>query len=393
MVRTDPARELTRSGDASVSAAVDRGFGRSKMESCAGTKRPVGSTARTVRYALAGLEDEAAIRQLLRENPTPGAISVSFEREPDYFLGQSSGDQTIVAYENDRLACVGRCSVRPRYLNGELRRVGYLGELRLDARGQRKVEILRGGYAFFRELQEKHPADFYFTSIASDNERARRVFERGLPGLPRYSLLTEFVTLLIPVGRASDAALSAERAECATFLNRHAPRRQLAAPWSADELSACAECLVTRDNNERVTAMAVLWDQRAWRQTVVRGYAPPLALARPFVNLAATMLGGLRLPRIGSVLATGFLSPLASEPGHESELPRLIRTAFEPSQRRGIEILTIGLAANDARLDVVRRAFRCREYRTRLYRVTWAGDVDNLTALDGRTFLPEVALL
>ena len=34
---------------------------------------------------LAALTDEAALRRMLRENPMPGAISLTFEREPDYF--------------------------------------------------------------------------------------------------------------------------------------------------------------------------------------------------------------------------------------------------------------------------------------------------------------------
>src|SRR5690606_29726528 len=39
-----------------------------------------------VRFAVAGPEHDAAIRQLLR-TPMHGAIAVAFEREPDYFRG------------------------------------------------------------------------------------------------------------------------------------------------------------------------------------------------------------------------------------------------------------------------------------------------------------------
>ena len=36
---------------------------------------------------LATSADDADLRRMLRENPMPGAISVSFEREPNYFIG------------------------------------------------------------------------------------------------------------------------------------------------------------------------------------------------------------------------------------------------------------------------------------------------------------------
>ena len=93
-----------------------------------------------VRFALATNEDDLSIRRLLRENPMRGAISVSFEREPNYFRGTEiagADDQTILAFDRARLVCIGRCSVRYRYINGAIHRVGYLSDLRLDSAGCR----------------------------------------------------------------------------------------------------------------------------------------------------------------------------------------------------------------------------------------------------------------
>src|SRR5687768_209913 len=91
--------------------------------------------ASSVRFTLATPEHDAAIRCLLRENPLPGPVSVTLEREPSYFAGSDlagAHDQTILASEKNRLVCVGRCSTRARFINGRMCRVGYLGELRLD---------------------------------------------------------------------------------------------------------------------------------------------------------------------------------------------------------------------------------------------------------------------
>src|SRR5436190_4236002 len=132
---------------------------------------------RTTRFAVANEADEAGIRRLLRENSMRGAVSVTFEREPDYFRGTGLGggvDQTIVAYEENRLACMGRCTRRQCWVNGRARTVGYLAELRLDARARRRFNIVRDGYQFFRQQSGE---ELFFTSIASDNARARRLLE------------------------------------------------------------------------------------------------------------------------------------------------------------------------------------------------------------------------
>src|SRR5439155_767942 len=100
-----------------------------------------------------------------------------------------------------RLVCMGRCTWRECWVDGTARRVGYLAELRLDATARGRFGILRDGYGFFGALQRDDPADLYFTSIAADNDRARRLLESGGRGLPAYDFLAELSTLLIAVPR------------------------------------------------------------------------------------------------------------------------------------------------------------------------------------------------
>ncbi len=282
-----------------------------------------------VRFALVTPADDAAIRRLLRDSPMRGAVSVAFEREPDYFAGEglaSATDKTLLAFLGERLVSMGRCSTRAAFLNGEPRRVGYLAELRLDATVGGRFDILRQGYRVLRELEAAAPADFYFTSIASDNDRARQLLERGLPGLPRYDFLAEFVTLLIPVAKS--------------------------------------------DRESRVSLEP----------------ATPGELA-DFFNAAARHY---QLPAPGATLAHAFLSPFAVEPGVGAPLPDFVAAFFPLAARSGLEFLTLGFQADDARLDLLRRRFRCREFRSRLYRV---GLTESAAEPDGRPFLPEVALL
>jgi hypothetical protein len=370
-------------------------------------------TTPSLRFALATKENDAAIRRLLRENPMSGKISLTFEHEPDYFISTQiagASTKTIVGFLNEELLGVGRCTYRDCFVNSKVLRVGYLSELRMDAKVQGRFDLLRRAYKFTRQVCLADPADFYFTSIAADNERSRRVFERGLPGLPVYKFAADFVTLLVPVSRRAAEtnqkltssglkmiiANKAVVGKIVSGLNSYAQQNQLGAVWTEAALLSLedfglslSDFRLLLDQNDSLVACAALWDQRRYKQIVVRGYAREVSLARPFVNLFAKLFGTTRLPPLGSVLGYGYLSPLCCR---DAELlVTLIKSILPAAAQRGLEFLSLGFSAGDTRLAAVRRHFRCREYHTRLYQVVW--DPSKELVLDNRPFLPDLALL
>ena len=121
-----------------------------------------------VRFELATPEHDAPLRRLLRENPMPGPISLSLEREPSFFAAaglEGPEHQTIVALQGDRVVAAGSISARPRFINGQPMRVGYLGALRLDTSCRGQALILRRGYDAFRRLHDQGGPRIYLTSI------------------------------------------------------------------------------------------------------------------------------------------------------------------------------------------------------------------------------------
>jgi hypothetical protein len=383
-----------------------------------------GARTGRVRFEIAGWADDADIRRLLRATPTPGQISLSLEREPNYFADAGLPGETkqaVVARDGGLLICVGCCTIRKRFVNGAPRRTGYLSSLRLDARHAGRFDILRRGYEFFRELQSDNPADYYLTSIAVDNHRARKFLERGLVGMPLYECIGEFVTLLIPTsgcnrgkktgnpdcaaagedGKGWDEGLAASSVanDLVAFLNECNTASQFAPCWSADELIALRGLgLQTSDfrlmrHCGRTVACGAVWDQRNFKQTVIQDYAPWLAIARPAFNAFARLTHQPRLPVVGETLANAFVSHLATRPDKTNLMTELVEQLRSLASWRGIELLTLGFAANDPRLAEARGRFRSREYRSRLYVVRWPGIGGAARELDDRCLAPEVALL
>jgi hypothetical protein len=361
-------------------------------------------------FDLANHGDDADIRRLLRSSPMQGSISLSLEREPNYFADAGlpgEEKQTIVARESGRIVCAGSCTVRTRFVNGERRRVGYPAGLRLDASVAGRFDILRRGYQFFRELQADAPADFYFTSIAADNSRAREFLERGLAGMPVYEWIGDFVTALLPVPRGKKNAgqfRSGENnasfmEEISSFLNLQGRNQQLAPCWSAEEVAALQPLGLKAENfhilreGGGTTACAALWDQRCFKQTVIKGYAPWLARVRPVINATARVSHMPHLPPAGSALAHAFVSHFAMTDECPENFRKCIDAMLAAGRCANLEFITMGFASNDPRLAALDAGFRTRKYRSRIYTVRWPGIGGAARDLDGRILSPEVALL
>src|SRR5215475_13193087 len=96
---------------------------------------------------LANINDDIAIRRLLATNAVPGRVTVTYEREPNYFAGCATMGQTcqsIVARAGDGIVGVACRATRPMFVNGRDVRLGYLGQLRVDARFRGRWLVSRG---------------------------------------------------------------------------------------------------------------------------------------------------------------------------------------------------------------------------------------------------------
>ncbi|MCB9761664.1 MAG: hypothetical protein H6739_17605 [Alphaproteobacteria bacterium] len=366
-----------------------------------------------VTFGLAQPAEEPQLRRVLRDNPMAGAVSVAFQREPDFFAAatiEGPVHQCVVA-RTEAGEVVGLCSrsVRPVWLNGEIQEVGYLSMLRLDAAWRGRPRMLKGG---FEAVHRLHEADkrtaFAFTTIIEDNHTARRILERGLPGFPTYHPREVMVTLAMPTWRRRRAprvpgvdlrqATAAELPDLADCLGRNLRRTNLAPAWTAEDLADPALCrgLAPGDftvalRGGRVVGCVALWDQQGFKQSVVAGYEGGLGRFRGVVNAAAPWVGVPRLPAPGEPLRHAFLSHLAAD--EDALLPALLVAAYNRSLSGGYAYLTTMLAERHPMTAPLKRRFGAIEYRSVLYLVCWPDGADAVAAVDDRLPQPEVAVL
>ena len=372
------------------------------------------------RFELSQPGDEVALRGLLADTPMPGNIALSFEREPNYFFANQvlgPHHQTIICRDesNGDIVGVGTRSTRFLYVDRQPKRVGYLSGLRF-ASHVRGIGLLSRGFRFLRQLHDDDPdaPDFYLTTIASDNEIAKRVLTRSRGDLPVYHRIGTLQTLVIPRRRrrrqrqreskTTQKEVTLETLSQQTsigpwleFLNDVGKTRLFFPQYEESDFCDATGTFRDLDRNDvlllkrrgEIIATAGIWNQQSFRQTVVKDYSGWLRFARPMTNAWSACFGGVRLPPAGATVSASYACCLLVDRCNSEHSALLIR---ELAERCGSENLLVGCASSDEALTMYRRESRF-SYRTDLYAVDWNADQNAFQPFRDSAFYLELGCL
>lgn len=318
--------------------------------------------------------DRAAVEALF-DRPMPGPIHLT--TRPKYFCGTQPDHQTIheVVIESSHSGIVAYAQRRVLEINGSKgpTRVGYLGALRVkeDIRSSRRAVAI----AFEKLFDTRQPDELPFdlTSILTDNTAARRAFERGIHGLPIYTLIGDLVTLTVPArqrGKQQALANSNLSAQYALSMDdlfaRPVWHNQDPSPFVAEGNALGRVRLATTD--------PIAADYDSW-----------IRQSRWLINTACRITHRATLPPVGQPMRLAFLTHLSFRPNDSSSLCRIIHKAASVAWQLGARRLAVGLPDTDTARQVA-RSLRAWVTPSRIYAVH-QGD---LPSIDG-TCWPEVA--
>lgn len=328
------------------------------------------AAASGVRFGLAGPSDDAGLRALLRAMPMGTGIRVTFEREPSYFAAARLQGEVQVPVARDasgRVVGMGLRAFSPGWRGGRPAEVGYLGDLRLTPE-LRGGTLLARGYRFLRELHADRRAAVYATMLVADNALALSTIAAGRAGLPVYRDLGRYLSpslilgprpapLSVPGVRIERGSLS-RLSDIVAALNAFGREREFAPRHEAADFlpggrwtGLAPEDFFLALSGPLVVGTLARWDQGAFRQTRVHGYAPAIEagrrLARPFARLPLPA----RLRLAGRLPVPGALVPhlYAAFPSAESpEVLRLLIDALRADAAGGPHLYAVlGLSERD----------------------------------------------
>lgn len=264
-------------------------------------------------------------------------------------------------------------------------------------------------YRAIRGQHEKGHVPCYITTIISDNTSTRRLLEAGLSDMPTYQPLETLVTVTIPVRQAArrlstgilvEQCSDDEIEALASRLESSGRNFQFHPAWTAENLRSAKRCRGVRPadffavrDDAGIRGACCLWDQRAFKQTVVTSYSKRLTRVRPFFNVVAPLLRQPRLPSPGQNIQSAFLSHISVDQGDEAILLALIRYAARQAATREIDYLMLGFADRNPFSRFLQKHFSCHRYESMIYLVYWEDGREYASTIDERIPHPEVAIL
>lgn len=363
----------------------------------------------SIQIGLATPADEAHIRGLLRREPVPGRIAISFEREPDFSTGcATTGDKPTVLVARDLdtgvIAGVACRSEREVYVNGTPARLGYLGQLRIDRRYRGRWLVSRG-LALLKQLHDRDPLPGYLAAVTADNREAEGILLRkGRRNFPVFHPVASYCTLAFPVRRASPvsgvaSATPDDVPEIVRFLQTSGPRRQFFPVWSEARLISLTtrfglrlEDIQIARQSGRIAGLIGLWDQSAYKQDVVRAYSGWFRLAVPLYNASAPWHRRPRLPKIGERIPSGYAVFICIEQDASSVFGDLLTATLHRAAARGLDYVLMGLDERDPLFRIARERPHI-PYRSRIFLAEWPEGGHLHAQLDRRPSYVEIATL
>ena len=353
------------------------------------------ATACRVRFEPAQESDDGELRALLHKTPMGGSISVAFLREPEYFSAtriQGPFTQVFIAKAGDQIVGAATRAVRPTFLNGKIIDGGYLSDLRILPAFRRGTTLARG-YRYLRDLHRDGRTPIYTTVIVEDNETALRTVGANRADMPAYTdqgrILTPMISLTKRLPEIPADIRPATLEDLPAIVEKlNEPRMQFQPVHSEDNL------LEGRFQNLRASNFRLLfrggklagvmaaWDQRPFRQTVVKNYSGVVGALRPLFNLFRKPA----LPATDEPLRFFYIAFSATDTIEDYRA--LLRSIYNESIDSPLTHMIAGLHERDPR-SVALRDYPQTHFAGRLFSVTFDGPVE----IDDRIPYVEPALL
>lgn len=337
--------------------------------------------------------DGDAILALIEGTSQPGAVTLNFERRPDFFAGAgvSCESPDIWVAESERadgaaLDAVVNIGWRRVFVDGVVQPLRYAHDMRIapEARGGLLLHRL------FRTLRAVlDTSEWMQTVILDENEESVKTIGSGRAGLPTYYPFGHIETSLIYTrsGRYKPSssvrirfAEEADRAELRAFWQREGGAKQFF-PWYDLEglddedgyyRGLSIDSFVLAEDADGIAGVVGIWDQKGFKQTRVIRYAPGLLVLRHLYNAFSWLLGGMYLPRAGNCFSYYALHSIAVR-NNDPDLLRLLLDFCVHHLSDVCDALVCGFFNTDP-LSEVPAGYRRRVLHSRHFLVSYDGD-------------------
>lgn len=358
-------------------------------------------------------DDDDALRALMRSTFMDGPMRLSLRREPNFFIAGEIGNlatTVIVGRDTSTGAVVSTAgrAIRRAFIDGTEQFLGYLSGLRSLEEATRTTLLARG-YRYIKKLHADGLVPYYVTTILDGNEEARRILTSGRAGLPAYVPYGKLHTYMLPLyGRRRGCrpggvtrGAAPETLTCALeCLNRFNTSLQFAPAYRIGDFGAnsgvlkglsASDVYLCFRGREIAGTMAV-WNQNGFKQSVVAGYSPLLAVIRPALTLAAKFGLAPQLPRNGQSLPCLYAALIGTRESDAAVFQELLDAVLTDWTNAGYAYLLLGLCDRHPFCSIVEER-SAMTIESGIYVVYWRDSMPDHLPSTGRIPHLEVATL
>lgn len=326
-------------------------------------------TSFDIRLAISA--DNQAILGLIGQPQPSNGVNFAFERTPDYFKSALVSHQQphiLVVERRDTKEVVAMVNMgfREVFVDGQPQQIRYVSDLRIAPEYQGSRVLVY----FNRTFRECIQNTWYQSIILDDNEKSRSALEGARAGLPILRPLGGIVTHTI-TGCKRTISASAKKVRKARvadipamnrFMSEMAAYYQFLPAYNFWDVEAglpyfnglsISDFLVLIDNNDDVSGLVGVWNQKSFKQTRVVDYSRGIALFRPLYNVWSRFRGGFILPAKGKTFDYYALHSPLTHPRDCDAFRDLLHSAWQLIVERGSRAMTLTLADSDPRLAVL----------------------------------------
>jgi hypothetical protein len=350
-------------------------------------------------FDIATAADSREILEILEEGYYKGNISLLYTRREDAYasLMREGEEVTIITCRDtkeDKIAAIALVAIRNLYINGKKKRVGFLSSLKARGEYRQVFHFLHHGYAYFKDIYRQKKLPFYLMTVLEDNDYAiklfakRRTFMPNHYGLGTYAVhafKTGLKTKYVP-GFAFKRCTTEEFPEVLAFLNGKGKSQQFFPVLQAQDFQVGSryglqahDFYALRDKDNHILAAGAVWDQKEYKQYLVKGYKGIYKCLSPISSLLPIFGYPHMLSKAGTVLNFFTLSFWAVKDDNPAYFNRFIRLISQANQ--AYRFFVLGMH-EDNTLKEALNGIPHFSYRSKIFLADWDKSGHAMSQLD-----------
>lgn len=299
---------------------------------------------------LATAEDNAGLCNIFRNVKMESNLTISEEREPNFFSLRAlhSGKSFTLVIEDtdealsdeDRIAGCCTAVVREGWLNGSIKKVGYICDLRVTGKFRKGRVFPQGIDLFINYLMQRERVDAFYFSMMRANYSAQYACKlaNALP-MTAYNMVNiQLLRNQLPVQTLVEKGCQKNKSELINFISRQAKKRTFGFNFDVKMFEhrlqhwpdfALSDFFILRNSSGNIVACAAPWDTaKSIRRSRVHGYRGSMKLIRAGIDLEAKLRGHSPMPQPGECFNIVSLTHFEVEDNNPVYLNRLLRGIY-----------------------------------------------------------------